>query len=123
MLWLWYRVNSGDSIPGSGIKGISFFATVSRPTLRPNEPPIQRVPGAFFLVVQRPGREADHSPPPDAEVKNSWTYITSSLYVFMACYLVKHRDNLIFTTGLYKYSTKYVFHTLSYPFSNSINST
>jgi len=31
--------------------------------------PIQWVPGALSLGVKRPGREADHSPPPRAEVK------------------------------------------------------
>jgi hypothetical protein len=28
--------------------------------------------GLFPLEVKRPGREADHSPPPSAEVKNAW---------------------------------------------------
>jgi hypothetical protein len=30
------------------------------------------VPEAFNLGVKRPGREADHSPQPSAEVKNAW---------------------------------------------------
>jgi hypothetical protein len=33
------------------------------------QPPIQWVPGAISLGVKRPGREADHSPPSSAEVK------------------------------------------------------
>jgi hypothetical protein len=33
------------------------------------QPPIQWVPGAFSLGVKRPGREADHSPPFSAEIK------------------------------------------------------
>jgi hypothetical protein len=33
------------------------------------QPPIQWVPGALFLGVKRPVREADHSPPSSAEVK------------------------------------------------------
>jgi hypothetical protein len=37
-------------------------------------------------------READHSPPPSAEVKNVWSYTSSPQYVFMAWCLVKHRD-------------------------------
>jgi hypothetical protein len=37
--------------------------------LGPNQPPIQWVPGALSLEVKRPGREADHSPPSSAEVK------------------------------------------------------
>jgi hypothetical protein len=35
----------------------------------PTQPPIQWVPGALSLGVKRPGREADHSPPSSAEVK------------------------------------------------------
>jgi hypothetical protein len=33
------------------------------------QPPIQWVPGALSLGEKRPGREADHSPPSSAEVK------------------------------------------------------
>jgi hypothetical protein len=49
--------------------GISLFTTASRTALGPTQPPIQRVPGALSLRVKRPGREADHSPPSNAEVK------------------------------------------------------
>jgi hypothetical protein len=35
----------------------------------PTEPPIQLIPGALLLWVKLPGREADHSPPSSAEVK------------------------------------------------------
>jgi hypothetical protein len=41
------------------------------------------LPGALSLEVKRPGREADHSPPTGAEVKNMWIYISSPPYVFM----------------------------------------
>jgi len=34
------------------------------------------VPGAFFLGVKWPGREADHSPP-SAEVKNAWSFAST----------------------------------------------
>jgi len=37
--------------------------------LGPTQPPIQWVPGAPPLGVKRPGREADHSLPSRAEVK------------------------------------------------------
>jgi hypothetical protein len=33
------------------------------------QPPIQWVPGVLSLGVKRPGRDADHSPPSSAEVK------------------------------------------------------
>jgi len=42
---------------------------VSTPALGPTQPPIQCAPGALSLVVKRPGREADHSPPSSAEAK------------------------------------------------------
>jgi hypothetical protein len=42
---------------------------VSRPALGPTKPPIRWVPGALSLGTKRPGREADHSPPSSAEVK------------------------------------------------------
>jgi hypothetical protein len=38
-------------------------------TLGPTQPPIQWVPGDLYLEVKWPGREADHSPPSSAEVK------------------------------------------------------
>jgi len=34
--------------------GIFLFTTVSRPALRPTQPPIQWVPGALSLGVKRP---------------------------------------------------------------------
>jgi hypothetical protein len=40
--------------------------------------------GGSFPEVKRQGREADHSPPTSAEVKNMWIYTSTSLYVFMA---------------------------------------
>jgi hypothetical protein len=45
------------------------FTTASRTALGPTKPPIQRVLGVPSLGVKRPGREADHSPPSSAEVK------------------------------------------------------
>jgi hypothetical protein len=49
--------------------GIFLFTTAFRPALGPTQPPIQWVPGALSLGVKRPGRQADHSPPSIAEVK------------------------------------------------------
>jgi hypothetical protein len=45
---------------------------------RPTQPLIQWVPGAPSPEVKRPGREADHSPPYNAEVKNGWNYTRDS---------------------------------------------
>jgi hypothetical protein len=52
---------------------------VSSPALGPTQPPIQLVSGALSLEVKRPGREAEHSPPSNAEVNNAWNYTSISL--------------------------------------------
>jgi hypothetical protein len=52
--------------------------------------------GALSLGVERSGREADHSPPSSAEVKNAWISASTPQYAFMAWCLVKHRDNFTF---------------------------
>jgi hypothetical protein len=57
----------------SGIKNFLFF-TSSRPALRPNQPPMEWVQGFLSPEVKQQGREADHSPPNSAEVKNMWIY-------------------------------------------------
>jgi hypothetical protein len=49
--------------------GIFLFTTASTTALEPTQTTIQWVPGALSLVVKRPGREADHSPPSSAELK------------------------------------------------------
>jgi uncharacterized membrane protein len=49
--------------------GIFLFTTASRTAIGPTQPPIQWVLGALFLEVKRSAREADHSPPSSAEVK------------------------------------------------------
>jgi len=46
-------------------------------------------------------REGDHVLQSNTEVKNAWSYISTSPYVFMVRYLVKHRDKL-------SYSLQYV---------------
>jgi hypothetical protein len=52
------------------VLGIFLFTTAaSRPALGPTQPPTQWVPGALSLGVKLPEREADHSPPSSAEVK------------------------------------------------------
>jgi hypothetical protein len=63
-----------DSGRGLGI----LFITASRTALGPTQPPIQWVPGALSLGVKQPGRQADHSPPSSAEVKNAWSYTATT---------------------------------------------
>jgi hypothetical protein len=57
--------------------GIFLLTTASRPTLGLTQPPIQRVPGALSMGVKQPGREADHSLPSSAEVKNEWSHTST----------------------------------------------
>jgi hypothetical protein len=39
---------------------------------------------ALSREIKQPKREADHSPPNSAKVKNTWIYTSIILYVFMA---------------------------------------
>jgi hypothetical protein len=58
----------------------------------------QWVPGALSLGVKRPGREADHSPPSSADVKE-WVelYLHSSKTPSWRGAQLKHRDHFTFT--------------------------
>jgi hypothetical protein len=97
--------------------GIFFSATASRPTLGPMQLRILKwVPGALSLVVERSGREADHSPPSSAEVKNAWSYTSTYLYVFMVWYVVKHSDN--YSTLPLSRRMEVVIHCCGPPFYN-----
>jgi hypothetical protein len=60
------------------------------------------MPGALSLAVKRPGREADHSPPSSAEVKNAWSYTSTppNMSSGRGAWL-KHRDNFTFTFALF----------------------
>jgi hypothetical protein len=48
---------------------IYLYSTASRLALGPTQPPIQRVTGMLSPGVKHQRYEADHSPPPSAEVK------------------------------------------------------
>jgi hypothetical protein len=68
--------------PHSGIRfpagaGIFLFITASGTAVVSTQPPIQWIPGALSLGVKRPVRQADHSPPSSAEVKNTWSYTST----------------------------------------------
>jgi len=62
----------------------SIVSKVPRPVLGPAQPPIQLVPGSYFLRVKRPGPEFDHSALSSAEVKNKWIYTSTAAYAFIA---------------------------------------
>jgi hypothetical protein len=51
------------------------------------------------LVVKLPAWEADHSVPTSAEAKNGGG-IPSLFHVFMACSLIKHKNNYLFFPNL-----------------------
>jgi hypothetical protein len=70
----------GVQFPAGAIIELFLHATTSRPALGLNQPPFQWVPVALSLGVKRQGREADHSPPFSAEVKNEWRYTSTPLY-------------------------------------------
>jgi hypothetical protein len=78
-----YFLQSCDSSAGrSGFDsrqglGIFLFAVMARLALEPTQSPIQWVPGAVYVGVKRPGREADHTLPSSAEVKNAWSYTST----------------------------------------------
>jgi hypothetical protein len=55
--------------------------------------------GDSFPGGKAAGHEADQSPPSSAGVKNAWSYTSTPQYVFMAWYLVKHRDHFTFFTS------------------------
>jgi hypothetical protein len=64
---------------------LSVVSKVLRPVLGPTQPPIQLVPGSYFLRVRRPWLEVDHSALSSAEVKNKWSYTSTAAYAFIAC--------------------------------------
>jgi hypothetical protein len=59
---------SGVRFPAEEVT--SLLVTASRPSLGPTQPPIQWAPWVSSLRVKQSEREADHSPPSSAEVKN-----------------------------------------------------
>jgi hypothetical protein len=69
-LALGYRLDDQGFESRQGM-GIFLFTTASRPALGPTQLFIEWVPGALSLGVKWPGREADHSRPSSAEVKNA----------------------------------------------------
>jgi hypothetical protein len=54
-----------------------------------------------FSEVKRPGSEANHSPPCNAEVRNACSYTSTPQYAFMAWYLIKQIISLRCTGQLY----------------------
>jgi len=76
------------SIPGRGWEYFSSPPRLDRlwgpPSLLSNG-----YQGFFPWGVTRPGRETDNLPPSSAEVKNAWSYPSTSQYAFMAYCSIK----------------------------------
>jgi hypothetical protein len=92
-----YGLDGSGSISGSA--SFFLFYTAFRQALRPT----QYFPGSLFPGVQKPGREADHSPPYFAEVKNGGTIIP--LLYMPSCrgaLIINHRENFTFFLYLLK---------------------
>jgi hypothetical protein len=64
------RTRIWGSIPDRD-KRFSLYFSATIPALGPSPPLIR---GLFFSTVKRLDREADHSSPCNAEVKNTWNY-------------------------------------------------
>jgi hypothetical protein len=92
------HAHTRSSSPG---RGWEFFSSPphSDRLLVPVQPPIYWVPGALSQGAQRPGREADHSPPSSAGVKE-WVELclhSPNTTSWLGAQLRKHRDNFAFT--------------------------
>jgi hypothetical protein len=62
-----YELDGRGSIPG---EATYYFLRVSIPALGPTELTIQWIPRVLTQGLKRQEREADHSPPTNADVKN-----------------------------------------------------
>jgi hypothetical protein len=85
----------GVQFPAGSIDS-SLFHSVQT-ALGPTQPPNQRVKEDIFRGVKPPGRESDHSPPSNAEVKNCVSI--PPLPDTPSCrgiQLIRHRDNFTF---------------------------
>jgi hypothetical protein len=59
---------------------------ISKAVLGTIHPPVQWIQGGWVGVgvVKRPVRDADHSPPFSAPIKNEWSLTSTRLYAYMA---------------------------------------
>jgi hypothetical protein len=95
----WYSAGLRSWMIGGSRLGNFLFTAVSRPALGPTQTPIQWIPRALSLGVKRRGREADHSPPSSAEVKNCvQLYLHSPNTPSWRGAKLQNRDNFNFYT-------------------------
>jgi hypothetical protein len=57
--------------------------------------PIQLIQRVYFPAVNRPGREASHSPLFGAQIKNTWSCTSTYPYVLLTWCLIKHKGVLL----------------------------
>jgi hypothetical protein len=91
---------------------IFLLAIMSRLALEPTQPPIQWIQGALCPIVKQLSHETDNSPASSAEVKTVWSSTSTHPRIFVAQYLIKHRNIFTFTL----YSTIIVLQSLLYEF-------
>jgi hypothetical protein len=81
-------MNDRDSVPGTEI---FLFSTPLPDQLWGRSSLLFNGYRRLSPEIKRPGREANHTPPSNAEVKNAWSYKSTPPYVFMEWYLIKLR--------------------------------
>jgi hypothetical protein len=84
----------------AAVKKKNSVTTMSVTALGPTQPPIQCVPGTLSLGLKQPGREADHSPPSSAEIKECvelYLHSPIRLHGVVLSLKKKHSDNFTFT--------------------------
>jgi hypothetical protein len=81
--WLQVGLPKGKRSSPGRVKNFHFCISF-RPALGPTQPPINGYQGLFPPGVKRQGREANDLPPTSAEVKKTWIYTSTPLYVFMS---------------------------------------
>ena len=79
-------IATGYGLDGPGIESRwgRDFPHLSRPALGPTQPPVQWVPG-LSGGKERPGRDADPSPPSSAVVNKEYSYTSTSPMGRTAC--------------------------------------
>jgi hypothetical protein len=85
-------------------KKIFLVAEAPVTALWTTKPSMQLVPAALSLPAKWPEREVNHTHSV-LEFGNSWNFVSTPRYVFMAWYVIKYRENFIL--NLYSHRTHY----------------
>jgi hypothetical protein len=91
--WIGMGISVG-TFTGFDVRGIAvwflrgrrfvFSKKTSTPALTPNQPYMQRITGTLSAVVKLSQCKADHSHQFCAEIKNKWSYASTSPHAFIA---------------------------------------